>query len=188
MQSYITSSKQQFEYYKELGEKAFNQLSDEQLFWKASENDNSIAIIVNHLKGNMLSRWTNFLTEDGEKEWRQRDQEFEAVITSRDELLKAWEEGWTCLFNALDQVNDQNIESILYIRNQGHTVVEAINRQLCHYAYHVGQIVLIGKILKKEHWQSLSIPKGESKIYNQDKFSKEKEIKHFTSEFLNKKE
>lgn len=184
--NYLESVKKQFQYYKYLGDKTFEQLSDADLFWQFNSETNSIAIIVNHLWGNMLSRWTDFLNSDGEKEWRDRDLEFEDVIKTRVELLKKWKEAWSCLFNALDSVNDTNFDTIIYIRNQGHTVLEAINRQLGHYSYHVGQITFIGKMRKGADWKSLSIPKNQSKSYNQDKFNSEKKQTHFTDEFLNK--
>ena len=130
----------------------------------------------------MLSRWTNFLTEDGEKEWRNRDDEFEDTYSSKEEMFAYWEEGWQCLLNTLNLLEAKDLEKIIYIRNQGHTVLEAINRQLAHYPYHIGQIVYIAKLLKGDNWKSLLIPKGKSKIYNQEKFSKEKERKHFTDE------
>ncbi|MGV0920089.1 DUF1572 domain-containing protein [Empedobacter falsenii] len=175
----------QFQYYKQLGEKTFSQLTDEELFWQYNENSNSIAIIVNHLSGNMLSRWTDFLTTDGEKEWRNRDEEFEDTIKTKQQLLEKWEKGWKCLFNALAQIKtDEDLEQIIYIRNEGHTVIEAINRQLAHYPYHVGQIVFIGKLIKDNEWNSLSIPKNKSSDYNQIKFSTEKKTQHFTDEFL----
>lgn len=131
-----------------------------------------------------MSRWTDFLTADGEKEWRNRDLEFENVIASEKDALEKWNEGWNCLFKALDSINEENSNTIIYIRNQGHTITEAINRQLGHYSYHVGQIVLMGKIIKQGNWSSLSIPKGKSKDYNQEKFSKDKHQAHFTDEFL----
>ena len=180
--SYLNSILKQFEYYKSLGEKTFDQLSEEQLFWKSDSEANSIAIIVKHIAGNMLSRWTNFLKEDGEKSWRNRDGEFENSFHTKDDVLNAWDQGWKCLFDALDQVNDDNLESIIYIRNHGHTVTEAINRQLSHYSYHVGQIVFIGRMLKKEDWVSLSVPKNQSKEYNKEKFAKEKRRTHFTDD------
>ena len=184
---YLVSVMKQFEYYKLLGDKTFSQLSDESLFWQYNDDSNSIAIIVNHLWGNMLSRWTNFLTTDGEKEWRDRDAEFECLITSRQELLKKWEEGWNCLLNALNDLTPQDLNKEIFIRNQGHTITEAINRQLAHYPYHVGQIVFIGKMASNNNWSSLSIPKGNSKSYNAIKFSKPKEKAHFTDEYLGKK-
>lgn len=183
---YITSVTKQFEYYKQLGEKTFEQLKDEQLFYVFNEASNSIAIIVQHLWGNMLSRWTDFLTSDGEKEWRERDKEFEESVKTRGELLKKWEEGWQCLFNALGSLKDEDLEKIVYIRNQGHTAMEAINRQLAHYPYHVGQIVFLGKMLTNNHWKSLSIPKNQSKQYNSEKFAQPKSKTHFTDEYLKK--
>jgi hypothetical protein len=171
-----------------LGDKTIAQLSDEELFEQNSELENSIGVIVNHLWGNMMSRWTDFKTTDGEKEFRKRDQEFETVITTKEELLQKWQGGWNCLFGALESLKSDELEDVIYIRNQGHTVVEAINRQLSHYSYHVGQIVLLGKMKKRSDWESLSIPKGESKNYNKEKFSKEKRKGHFTEEYINKKE
>ncbi|WP_194766455.1 DUF1572 family protein [Tamlana sp. I1] len=182
MESYLESITKQFEYYKSLGDKTFSQLSFENLQWQSDENSNSISIIVKHLAGNMLSRWTNFLTEDGEKDSRNRDQEFVDGFQSKEELIAAWESGWHTLFNAIKPLKTEDLERIIYIRNQGHTVLEAINRQLTHYAYHIGQIVFLGKLLKGEHWQSLSIPKGASSIYNENKFSKEKGRRHFTDD------
>lgn len=180
--NYLQSAQKQFQYYKLLGDKTISQLSDEDLFWQYNADSNSIAIIVKHLWGNMLSRWTDFLTTDGEKEWRKRDAEFEADFNNREELLAKWEEGWKCLFTALESINETNFEQLIYIRNQGHTITEALNRQMMHYAYHVGQMVYLGKMLKEEEWQSLSIPKGGSKAYNLDKFSKDKHQGHFTED------
>lgn len=180
--SYLKSATKQFEYYKLLGDKTFAQLSNEELHKEFITDTNSIAIIVKHLVGNMLSRWTNFLTEDGEKSWRHRDAEFIDTLTTKDDLITTWNKGWNCLFNALNSLSENDLERIIYIRNHGHTVTEAINRQLSHYAYHVGQIVFLGKLLKGNNWQSLSIPKGNSKSYNAEKFSKEKSRKHFTED------
>jgi hypothetical protein len=171
---YLESAKKEFGYYKLLGEKTFSQLTDEQLFIEANSESNSIATIVKHLRGNILSRWTDFLTTDGEKEWRKRDEEFENDISTREELLQKWQEGWSCLFKALDSISDDDLSRVIYIRNQGHTILEAINRQLSHYPYHIGQIVFIGKMVSDKNWNSLSIPKGGSKEYNRDKFSKPK--------------
>lgn len=168
---YLNSTKKEFEYYKLLGEKTIEQLTDEQLHFQFNEEGNSISIIVNHLWGNMLSRWTDFIITDGEKEWRNRDSEFENKITSRQELLEKWVEGWDCLFNALNSITDLDLMKEIYIRNQNHTILEAKNRQLAHYSYHIGQIVFIGKTLNTKNWKSLSIPKGRSKEYNRDKFS-----------------
>jgi hypothetical protein len=179
---YLESVIKQFEYYKMLGEKTFVQMSEDKLFWQYNEDSNSIASIVKHLWGNMLSRWTDFLTTDGEKEWRNRDAEFENDIATTQEMIDKWNEGWQVFLDTLKSLKDTDLEKIIYIRNQGHTVLEAINRQLAHYSYHIGQIVFIGKMLA-ENWNSLSIPKGNSNAYNVDKFSKPKEKKHFTDEF-----
>lgn len=184
---YLESIKKQFEYYKMLGEKTFDQLTDEQLFWQYNEDSNSIATIVKHLSGNMLSRWANFLTTDGEKEWRNRDSEFENDIKNKTELITKWNEGWSCLFKAIESINPENFNTLIYIRNQGHTITEALNRQLAHYPYHIGQIVFIGKMVCHDQWISLSIPKGDSKSYNKEAFSKPKKKGHFTDESLNKK-
>jgi hypothetical protein len=184
---YLDSVKKQFAYYKMLGDKTFAQLSEEQLFWQYNEESNSIATIVKHLWGNMMSRWTDFLTSDGEKESRNRDAEFENNIVSKQELLELWEEGWACLMNALNSLKDSDLDKVIYIRNMGHTVLEAINRQLAHYPYHVGQIVFLGKMLCDNRWTSLSIPKGQSEEYNAGKFAKPKRKAHFTDEFLNAK-
>ncbi|SFT14026.1 DUF1572 domain-containing protein [Mucilaginibacter polytrichastri] len=181
---YLQSARKQFEYYKMLGEKTFAQLTDEQLFWQYNTESNSIATIVKHLWGNMLSRWTDFLTTDGEKASRKREAEFDNDITDRAELMQKWNEGWQCLFTAIDSVNGDNIDTTIYIRNMGHTVTEAINRQLAHYPYHIGQIVFIGKMALNEQWASLSIPRGNSEVYNAGKFAKPKHKEHFTDEFL----
>jgi len=183
---YLESAIKQLEYYQLLGEKTFEQLTDEQLFCQPHTESNSIASIVKHLWGNMLSRWTDFLTSDGEKEWRNRDAEFDNDITTRAELLTKWNEGWNCLFTALNSLTEEDLAKTIYIRNQGHTVLEAINRQLAHYPYHVGQMVFIGKLLAAENWQSLSIPKGNSAAYNNEKFAQPKQQQHFTDEFLKK--
>ncbi|MBF9221297.1 DUF1572 domain-containing protein [Hymenobacter ruricola] len=181
---YLTSVRKQFEYYKLLGEKTFAQLPDEALFWQYNAESNSIAVIVQHLWGNMLSRWTDFLTSDGEKPWRNRDAEFETGIQTRADLLAQWEAGWACLFAALDSVTEAHQDTTVYIRNQGHTITEAVNRQLAHYPYHVGQIVFIGKMALDGQWQSLSIPRGHSQAYNAGKFAQPQHKAHFTDEYL----
>ncbi len=191
-ESFLTSAEKQFLYYKTIGEKAISQLEPEQLFFSANEDTNSIYIIVKHLHGNMISRWTDFLTTDGEKETRHRDSEFEdtsttlSVTEKKAELLQKWNEGWDCLFNALNTLTPEHLSQIIYIRNEGHTVIEAINRQLAHYPYHVGQIIFYAKMLKKGDWESLSIPKNKSIDYNANKFSKDKSIRNFTDDELNK--
>lgn len=183
---FLESAKKQFLYYKTLGEKAIDQLEDDQLFISLNEDTNSIAQIVKHLSGNMLSRWTDFLTSDGEKEWRNRDDEFVDTYKSKEELLENWNKGWNCLFEAINPLKPEQLSDIIYIRNEGHSVVEAINRQLAHYPYHIGQIVFYAKLLKKTEWESLSIPKNKSGDYNSEKFSREKSIRNFTDDELNK--
>lgn len=174
-----------FEYYKMLGDKSFEQLSDEQVFWQFNEESNSIAVIVKHVAGNMLSRWTNFLTEDGEKPWRNRDEEFVNTFKTKDEVLQYWEKGWNCLFDALNQINDENLYSTIYIRNEAHSVIDAVFRQLAHYPYHIGQIVFIAKMMKNEDWKTLSIARNKSQDFNKemkDKFTKdESEIQNSSS-------
>lgn len=182
--AYLESVKKQFLYYKTLGEKAIEQLEPEQLFISINEDTNSIATIVKHLAGNMLSRWTDFLTTDGEKEWRHRDAEFENDLQSKEEMMSVWNKGWNCFLSTLDSLKPEQLSEIIYIRNEGHTVIEAINRQLAHYPYHVGQIVFYAKMLKNSNWESLSIPKNKSDSYNVGKFSKEKSIKNFTDDEL----
>lgn len=189
-EDFLRSANRQFLYYKTLGEKAIEQLEPEQLFVSLNDDTNSIATIVKHLHGNMLSRWTDFLTTDGEKEWRNRDGEFDASTElsnqTKEHVLKQWNQGWECLFNTLNSLKPEDLSKIIYIRNEGHTVLEAINRQLAHYPYHVGQMVFYAKILKKSEWTSLSIPKNKSNDYNADKFSKDKSKKHFTDDELDK--
>jgi hypothetical protein len=185
--NYLESIRKQFEYYKLLGDKTISLLPDEKLFWQYNEESNSIATIVKHLHGNMLSRWTDFLNSDGEKEWRKRDKEFENQIPDATSVIKLWNEGWDCLFNTLNSLTTSDLDKIIYIRNQGHSVIEAINRQLAHYPYHVGQMVFIGKMILNDNWQSLSIPRNQSKKYNDNKFSQPKQKTHFTDEFLNQK-
>ena len=184
--NYLESVKKQFLYYKTLGEKAINQLEENQLFVSLNEDTNSIATIVKHLSGNMISRWTDFLTTDGEKEWRNRDAEFDETITTKQELLATWNKGWDCFFEAFDSVKPNQLATIIYIRNEGHTIQDAINRQLAHYPYHIGQIIFYAKMLKTNDWESLSIPKNKSNSYNSDKFAKEKSVKNFTDDELKK--
>ena len=171
-----------FDYYKSLGEKAMAQISDEALFQMPDEKSNSISVIVKHLHGNMLSRWTDFLTTDGEKEWRDRDSEFEETIETRDEVMKQWNEGWACVFSALNTLHPEDFDKTVYIRNMGQTVLEAIMRQMAHYAYHIGQIVYLARLLNEGDWKTLTIPKGGSAAYNKEKNAPGKRIEHFTEE------
>ena len=182
MNDYLESVIRQFKYYKMLGDKSISQIPEDTLHWCPGEGSNSIATIVKHLRGNMLSRWTDFMESDGEKPWRNRDDEFVDDIGNKDALIKLWQEGWKCLFHALEDLEENDLERIVYIRNQGHTVVEAINRQLSHYCYHVGQIVFLAKMIAGKDWESLSIPPGKSKEFNEKKFSEGKKKKHFTDD------
>jgi len=183
--SYLESIIRQFQYYKSLGEKAIGQLKDEDLYWQYNSESNSIAIIVKHLHGNMLSRWTDFLNTDGEKEWRNRDDEFKSDIRGREQLMNLWNQGWDCFFDAINSLKDSDLEKIIFIRNEGHSVTDAINRQLAHYSYHIGQIVYIAKLCN-ENFVSLSIPRNKSIEYNTGKFEQSKGVRHFTDEFLKK--
>ncbi|NYE07541.1 hypothetical protein F4694_004352 [Bacillus niacini] len=167
---------ERFKSVKSLGDKTLNQLSEKEIQWTYNNESNSVAIIVRHLSGNMVSRWTDFLTSDGEKEYRNRDQEFIDDISSKSELMSVWEKGWIVLIATLTSLSEQDLLKNIYIRGEGHLVIEAIERQMAHYAYHIGQIVYIGKQLKDSNWKSLSIPKGKSEEYlkemlekNQDK-------------------
>ena len=161
----LESAIKKFRFQKTLGEKTFSQLEEKDFFYKASPESNSIAVIVHHMAGNMLSRWTNFLTEDGEKPWRDRDKEFEDVLETKEEVLDLWNRGWECVFNAVEDLETEDVMKTIVIRRETMTVVDAIIRQIDHYGYHVGQIVLIGKIVKDENWQTLSIPKGRSREF-----------------------
>ncbi len=164
--SYIEDSLSLFRYYKKLGEGAIEQVSDEQLFATLDPEMNSIAIIVKHMAGNMRSRWTDFLTSDGEKPDRNRDTEFEQPPFSRSELLKSWNDGWEHVFSALDPLSNSDLERTVTIRGGPHSVMQAINRQIAHYAYHVGQIVFLAKHLNASGWKSLSVPRNKSADFN----------------------
>ena len=167
---FLKSARNEFIKYKTYGEKTFEQLTDGDIHFKHNGSDNSVAIIVKHMAGNMLSRFTNFLTEDGEKSWRHRDTEFENPYQNKKEMIAAWDTGWDCLFNALDTINENNFDNLIKIRNENHTITDAIIRQLAHYASHVGQLIFIGKMIKGAAFKSLSIPKGGSAAFNLEKF------------------
>ena len=177
---FLESAIKLFKYYKRLGEGAMVQLSDEEVLCKPNEARNSIALIVHHLSGNMLSRWTDFLTSDGEKTWRNREAEFEESYSGKQSMMAAWEEGWSCLFQALESLKPKDLSTIIYIRNEGQSALEAIQRQLAHYPHHVGQILYQAKAIKGDSFKSLSIPKGDSEIFNKEKFEREKTRTHFT--------
>ncbi|MCB9183383.1 MAG: DUF1572 family protein [Flavobacteriales bacterium] len=166
---FLPSALKEFAYYKSLGEKAMAQVSDQDLFREPAPGSNSIAIIVKHLHGNMLSRWTDFLTTDGEKEWRDRDGEFESDLADREALMHLWNEGWDRLLSAITPLSKADLDRIVHIRTEPHTVAQAIVRQLAHVPYHIGQIVFLTKLFKGEGFTSLTIPKGGSKAFNQAK-------------------
>ena len=179
-----------FLFYKELGDNTFSQLSEEEMFWQYNAESNSVAVIVKHIAGNMLSRWKNFLTEDGEKSWRNRDAEFENHFKTKQEILDYWEKGWRCLLDALNEINDENLNSTIYIRGEAHSVADAVLRQLAHYPYHIGQIVYIAKMLKNEDWKTLSIAKNKSEEFNKMMTEKTSEEQQNSSPvcFANSKE
>ena len=164
--SYLQDSISLFRSYKRMGEGAIAQVSDEQLFATLDPEMNSIAIIVKHLAGNMRSRWTDFLTSDGEKPHRNCDTEFEAPPQIRDEVMRLWNEGWKCVFAALEPLAEADMSRSVVIRGETHSVMQAINRQIGHYACHVGQIVFLAKHLQHTKWQSLSVPRGKSEEFN----------------------
>jgi uncharacterized protein DUF1572 len=153
--------------YKKLAEKAIAQLKDDEFFVTLDEEANSVAVVMKHMAGNMISRWTDFLTSDGEKSDRNRDMEF--VIesqTTRDDVMAYWERGWQCVFDAIEPLTPEDFEKTVLIRNEPHTIVQAINRQLMHYAYHIGQIVFLAKHFRSAEWTSLSIPRNRSAEFN----------------------
>lgn len=164
---YLSVVRERFKEIKKLGDKTISQLSEDDIHWKINEASNSVAIIAKHLSGNMVSRWSDFLNSDGEKPDRNREQEFEDDISSKQELRTVWERGWGSLFETLNTLEGQDLLKSIVIRGENHTVLEAIERQVAHYAYHIGQIVYIGKQLKDMDWESLSIPKGNSVEYLQ---------------------
>ncbi len=170
---YLEDSILQFRKMKKLAEKAMRQLSDEEFFVLLDEESNSVALIVKHLNGNLRSRWTDFLTTDGEKDWRKRDSEFRITSNdSRESLMQAWEEGWQVLFDALAPLQIEDFDKKITIRGEPHSIVEAINRQLTHYSYHIGQIVFLAKHLKSTAWKTLSVARNKSEEFRQEMLSK----------------
>jgi hypothetical protein len=170
--NYLASSIAIFKQYKTLADKAMEQIDEEAFFWQPNTASNSVYLIVKHMSGNMKSRWTDFLTTDGEKPWRNRDDEFEQnEKPTRDEIFTLWETGWTCLFDALNPLTEADLSKTMLIRNEPHSVMEGINRQIAHYASHVGQIVFLCKMISNEDWKTLSIAKGKSNEFN-DKLMK----------------
>ena len=165
--SYLEDSLALFRFYKKMAEGAIAQVTDEQLFTTLDEEMNSIAIIVKHMTGNMRSRWTDFLTSDGEKPDRNRDGEFEEPPSSRQALMSLWEEGWHLVFAALETLTEADMGRAITIRGEAHSVMQAIHRQTAHYSYHCGQIVLLAKHFKGRAWKSLSVPRKKSDQFNQ---------------------
>jgi hypothetical protein len=163
--SYLEDSLTLLRYYKGLAEKAMAQVTDEQLVALLDDEMNSIALIVKHMAGNMRSRWTDFLTSDGEKPDRNRDDEFVDPPSTREALFAVWEDGWRRVFGALEPLSEPDLQRTVTIRGEAHSVMQAINRQIAHYAYHCGQIVLLARHFKGDQWQSLSIPRGKSQDF-----------------------
>ncbi|WP_371925922.1 DUF1572 family protein [Halobacillus sp. A5] len=172
---YLYVIRERFKEVKGLGDKTIQQLSEEEIYWSPNQSSNSTAVIMKHVSGNMISRWTDFLTTDGEKNNRKRDQEFIDDRASKQEMISTWDNGWKTLFHAIDHLDEENLLQEIYIRGEAHTVIEAVERQLAHYSYHVGQMVYVGKLLKEEEWESLSIPKGKSDEYLQDTLKRKRE-------------
>ncbi|UEG48617.1 DUF1572 domain-containing protein [Ferruginibacter lapsinanis] len=163
---FLISVIKRLSYYKELGDKTFVQLNDADCHFRPNESSNSIAIIIQHMSGNMLSRWTDFLTSDGEKEWRNRDSEFEITHYTKPQLLDLWEKGWDCCLTSIKNLSENDLLKTIYIRSEPLVVIDAINRQLAHLPYHTGQIIYIAKIITDTKWQNLSIPRGKSEQFN----------------------
>ncbi|MBU5340543.1 DUF1572 domain-containing protein [Caldifermentibacillus hisashii] len=172
---YLKVVVERFKSVKTLGDKTIEQLSEQDIHWTYNQESNSVAVIVKHLSGNMISRWTDFLTSDGEKENRNRDEEFIDDIFSKSELMRVWEKGWNVLIDTLTGLKEEDLLKTIKIRGEKHFVLEAIERQMTHYAYHVGQIVYIGKQLKDSEWKTLSIPRGKSEDYRKEMLEKHRD-------------
>lgn len=172
-QEYLDTVIRRVKYYRDLGEQAFAQIDEKDFDFQPSSESNSIAVIIQHMSGNMLSRWTDFLTTDGEKVWRERDQEFNFHQHSKDELIALWDKGWNCFITALESIQEKDLLKTIYIRGEALTVIDAVNRQLAHYPHHVGQLLYVGKIIKNENWKSLSIPRNKSADYNKSEAIKD---------------
>ena len=175
--NYHADAVQSFRNYKKLADRAIEQVSDEEFFAAIDEESNSIALVVKHIAGNLRSRWSDFLTSDGEKPDRNRDTEFELIGDSRDSLMRFWNDGWQTLFDAIEPLTADDFSKTITIRSEPHTVVEAINRQLTHYSYHVGQIVFLAKHLRAKQWKTLSVPKNSSAEFNQFVHARKKDGK-----------
>jgi Protein of unknown function (DUF1572) len=164
---FLITSIKRIKYYKDLCEKAFDQLDEKDFHIQPSPESNSIAVMIQHIAGNMLSRFTDFLTADGEKEWRNRDEEFEVHDYSKKQLIDLWDKGWKCYLDTIESLNENDLTSTITIRQEPMSVVDALIRQLAHYPYHIGQIIYVARLIKNENWKNLSIPKGGSQAYNQ---------------------
>jgi uncharacterized damage-inducible protein DinB len=176
-QDFLDSTIKTFRGQKDLAERAIAQLDDAQLHQALDPNTNCIAAIMKHMAGNLLSRWTEFLTTDGEKPWRNRDNEFVDDFTSRRDLMDYWQRGWDCLFAALESLTPDDLTKTVFIRGEPHSVYLAIQRALGHDGYHTGQIILLARVLAKERWEVLTIPRGKSEEYNRDFWQAEKQSK-----------
>ena len=163
---YLDSAIKRLLTYKTLGDMTFAQLEEKDFYYAPSEQSNNIAVIIQHMHGNMISRWTNFLSEDGEKPGRNRDEEFSPPSSDKAELLDMWEKGWRCLIETLSSLKEDDLLKTITIRHEPLTAIDAINRQLAHYPHHVGQIVYIGKMIRDHNWRTLSVPKGGSRDFN----------------------
>lgn len=189
IENYLKDAIESFRSYKKMAEKAMVQVSDEEFFHATHAEANSIAVIVKHIAGNQKSRWTNFLTSDGEKDDRKRDTEFEMMDETRESLMQFWETGWQTLFEAIEPLTATDFSKTIPIRGEAHTICEALNRQMTHYAYHIGQIVLLAKHFRSSDWKTLSVPRGRSAQFNQFLAEKEEKGNRFESaaEFAEKK-
>ena len=183
MERFLIDIKKQFSYYKLLADKAMEQVSDEEFYQQSDESLNSIAIIVKHISGNLLSRFTQFRTTDGEKSWRHRDKEFIIESNVRADLMEIWEKAWTVLFMALDELEEEDIDATITIRQQSQNISSALIRSVTHASHHVGQILILAKAFRKEEWISLSIPKGKSEEFNAS-IDKKETPDHYTDKLL----
>jgi hypothetical protein len=175
VQNYHSDALASFRNYKKLAERAIEQIDDEEFFASIDPESNSVSVIVKHIAGNLHSRWRDFLTSDGEKPDRKRDTEFEMISDTRESLMKFWETGWQTLFDNIEPLTTDDFSKTITIRGEPHTIVEAINRQLTHYAYHVGQIVFLAKHLRSTEWKTLSVPRNKSAQFNQFLVDKQKD-------------
>ncbi|MGE7688577.1 DUF1572 family protein [Lysinibacillus sp. NPDC097214] len=171
-QTYLHVVQKRFRSVKEQGDKTLSQLDNEQLHWAFNEESNSIAVIVKHVSGNMISRWTDFLTTDGEKATRNRDEEFTFSLQTKEEVMSVWEKGWQVFLDALQKLTEADLQGFVTIRGEQLSVIDAIERQMSHYSQHVGQIVYIAKLIKGSEWQTLSIPKGQSQEFTKSMLKK----------------